>query len=287
MDQVRELARMHRPKLIIVGASSYPRALNFQDFRTIADEVGAYLMADVAHIAGLIIAGHHNNPLPHAHVVTSTTHKTLRGPRGGIVLTNDADLARRIDLAVFPGLQGGPLMHVIAAKGICFQEAAQPSFRSYISMVCANAKALAMAMHQKGYKLLSGGTDNHLMVIDFGKDGISGQVAQKALEEIFITTNKNGVPNDSRPPMHTSGLRLGTPAVTTRGFQVEDMAAIAFWIDERLKNPNGSVENLKKDIRDLCEKYPLGHFVALGGSGSRGQGDAMPLAMVPMTQTLG
>jgi glycine hydroxymethyltransferase len=257
MDQVRDLAKKHRPKLMIVGASSYPRVLNFKEFRDIADEVGAFLLADVAHISGLIVTGHHPHPFPYAHVVTSTTHKTLRGPRGGIVLTNDEDLAKKINTAVFPGLQGGPLMHVIAAKGIAFQEASTQAFSNYIGAVCDNAVALAAALSDLGYALVSGGTDNHLLVMDFSGSDLSGQTAQHALESVRITTNKNGVPNDQRSYVQTSGLRLGTPAITTRGFMVSDMEIIAQCIHQRLGNLDGPVDDLVKQVEQLCQKYPL------------------------------
>ncbi len=261
MDQVRALAKEHRPKLIIVGASSYSRALDFQEFRGIADEVGAYLMADVAHISGLIVAGCHAHPLPYAHVVTSTTHKTLRGPRGGIILSNDAVLAKKINQAVFPGLQGGPLMHVIAAKAICFAEANTPAFKDYVVRLCHNAKGLAAGLIQRGYDVVSGGTDNHLFVMDLSNKTISGQEAQSALEAIFITTNKNSIPNDARSATQTSGLRLGTPAITTRGFQWDDMAVIADLIDQRLQNPAANPVAYAQQVRALCQKYPLTDFI--------------------------
>ena len=257
MDQVRDLAKKHRPKLIIVGASSYPRVLNFKEFREIADEVGAFLLADVAHISGLIVTGHHPHPFPHAHVVTSTTHKTLRGPRGGIVLTNEESLAKKIDGAVFPGLQGGPLMHVIAAKGICFKEASTPEFSHYIRSVCDNAAALGQALTQRGYHLVSGGTDNHLLVMDFSGLALSGQAAQQALEAVRITANKNGVPNDQRSYVQTSGLRLGTAAVTTRGFMAADMDIIAQCIHQRLNDLDGPVDVVVKQVQELCRTYPL------------------------------
>lgn len=257
MDQVRDLAKKHRPKLMIVGASSYPRILNFKEFRDIADEVGAFLLADVAHISGLIVTGHHPHPFPYAHVVTSTTHKTLRGPRGGIVLTNDEELAKKINGAVFPGLQGGPLMHVIAAKGICFQEASTPAFSKYIASVCDNAAALANALIGHGYKLVSGGTETHLLVMDFSGLDLSGHAAQHALESVRITTNKNGIPNDQRSYARTSGLRLGTPAVTTRGFMAPDMEIIAQCIHQRLSHLDGPVDVLVNQVEQLCQKYPL------------------------------
>jgi glycine hydroxymethyltransferase len=261
MDQVRALAKEHRPRLIIVGASSYSRGLDFQEFRAIADEVGAYLMADVAHISGLIVTGCHAHPLPYAHVVTSTTHKTLRGPRGGIILTNEPDLAKKIDAAVFPGLQGGPLMHVIAAKAICFAEANTSQFKDYVVRLCHNAKELAASLVARGYDLVSGGTDNHLFVIDLSKKTISGREAQIALEAIFITTNKNSIPNDPRSAKQTSGLRLGTPAITTRGFGLADMEAIARLIDQRLQDPSGETHPYIQDVRTLCQKYPTTPFL--------------------------
>ncbi len=234
-DQVERLAKEIQPKLIIAGASSYSRIIDFKRFRAIADQVGAYLMVDMAHIAGLVAAGLHPSPLPYAHVVTSTTHKTLRGPRGGIILTNDEWVAKRIDKAVFPGIQGGPLMHVIAAKAIAFKEALEPSFMAYQKQVISNAKALADAFEALGYRLVSGGTDNHLILIDVKqKLGMTGKTAEKTLSQIDITVNKNSIPFDQEKPMQTSGIRLSTPAVTTKGYKEADMKQVAEWIHDAL-----------------------------------------------------
>ncbi|MBV8510676.1 MAG: serine hydroxymethyltransferase [Xanthobacteraceae bacterium] len=222
MDEVASLAREHRPKVIVAGGSAYPRVIDFRRFREIADEVGAYLMVDMAHFAGLVAGGAHPSPVPHAHVVTTTTHKTLRGPRGGIVLTNDEELAKKIDQAVFPGQQGGPLMHVIAAKAVALQEALRPSFKAYAKAVVENAKVLGETLKSRGFDLVSGGTDTHLMLVDLSSKGLTGKVAEAALGRAKITCNKNGIPFDPQKPMVTSGIRLGTPAGTTRGFGVAE-----------------------------------------------------------------
>jgi glycine hydroxymethyltransferase len=222
MDEVASLAREHRPKVIVAGGSAYPRFIDFRRFREIADEVGAYLMVDMAHFAGLVAGGAHPSPVPHAHVVTTTTHKTLRGPRGGIVLTNDEDLAKKIDQAVFPGQQGGPLMHVIAAKAVALNEALRPSFKAYAKAVVENAKVLGETLKSRGFDLVSGGTDTHLMLVDLRSKGLTGKVAEAALGRAKITCNKNGIPFDPMKPMVTSGVRLGTPAGTTRGFGVAE-----------------------------------------------------------------
>jgi glycine hydroxymethyltransferase len=222
MDEVASLARQHRPKVIVAGGSAYPRIIDFRRFREIADEVGAYLMVDMAHFAGLVAGGAHPSPVPHAHVVTTTTHKTLRGPRGGIVLTNDEDLAKKIDQAVFPGQQGGPLMHVIAAKAVALNEALRPSFKAYAKAVVENAKVLGETLKSRGFDLVSGGTDTHLMLVDLRSKGLTGKVAEAALGRAKITCNKNGIPFDPMKPMVTSGVRLGTPAGTTRGFGVAE-----------------------------------------------------------------
>jgi glycine hydroxymethyltransferase len=222
MDEVASLAREHQPKVIVAGGSAYPRIIDFRRFREISDEVGAYLMVDMAHFAGLVAGGAHPSPVPHAHVVTTTTHKTLRGPRGGIVLTNDEDLAKKIDQAVFPGQQGGPLMHVIAAKAVAINEALRPSFKAYAKAVVENAKVLGETLKSRGFDLVSGGTDTHLMLVDLRSKGLTGKVAEAALGRAKITCNKNGIPFDPQKPMVTSGVRLGTPAGTTRGFGVAE-----------------------------------------------------------------
>ena len=222
MDEVASLAREHRPKVIVAGGSAYPRIIDFRRFREIADEVGAYLMVDMAHFAGLVAGGAHPSPVPHAHVVTTTTHKTLRGPRGGIVLTNDEELAKKVDQAVFPGQQGGPLMHVIAAKAVALKEALRPSFKGYAKAVVENAKVLGETLKSRGFDLVSGGTDTHLMLVDLRSKGLTGKVAEVALGRAKITCNKNGIPFDPQKPMVTSGIRLGTPAGTTRGFGVAE-----------------------------------------------------------------
>ncbi|MCS7266842.1 MAG: serine hydroxymethyltransferase [Geminicoccaceae bacterium] len=263
-DQVARLAREHRPKMIIAGASAYSRIIDFARFRAIADEVGAWLVADIAHIAGLVAAGVHPSPFPHAHVVTSTTHKTLRGPRGGLILTDDAALAKKIDSAVFPGLQGGPLMHVIAAKAVAFGEALRPEFKLYAQAVVANAKALAAVMVERGAAIVSGGTDNHLMLVDLRPKGVTGKAAQEALERAGITCNKNGVPNDPQKPTITSGIRLGTPAGTTRGFGIAEFQRIGHLVadvlDALAARPEGdpAVEaRVLGEVRELCARFPI------------------------------
>ncbi|MGE5508416.1 MAG: serine hydroxymethyltransferase [Chitinophagales bacterium] len=232
-DQVAELARQHRPKLIVAGASAYPRVIDFARFRQIADEVGALFMVDMAHIAGLVAAGLHPSPVPHAHFVTSTTHKTLRGPRGGLILCTE-EWAKAVDKAIFPGIQGGPLMHVIAAKAVAFGEALQPEFKEYQKRLLANAQALAKALLARGFRLVSGGTDNHLMLINLQSRGLTGKEAERRLDEIGITVNKNTVPNETQSPMVTSGIRVGTPAVTTRGMGTAEMEEIAAIMDRVL-----------------------------------------------------
>ncbi len=259
-DKVLEIAKEVQPKLIIAGASAYSRIIDFKRFREIADEVGAYLHVDMAHIAGLIAAGLHPSPLPFAHAVTSTTHKTLRGPRGGIILTNDEEIAKKIDKAVFPGMQGGPLMHVIAAKAVAFQEALQPEFIEYQTQVVKNAKALANEMKKLGYRVVSGGTDNHLMLVDVKeRHNITGLDAEKLLHKVSITCNKNGLPFDKEKPAYASGIRLGTPAVTTRGFKENEMKMIAVWIDSALANKNNpeKLAEINKEVIELTKKYPL------------------------------
>jgi glycine hydroxymethyltransferase len=256
---IREQALQHRPKLIICGFSAYPRTIDFQAFRAIADEVGAYLLADMAHIAGLVAAGLHPNPVPVCDVVTTTTHKTLRGPRGGLILCRDAEFARQFDKAVFPGTQGGPLEHVIAAKAVAFGEALQPSFRSYAQQVVANARALAARIQERGIAVVSGGTDNHIVLLDLRSIGITGKVADLLVSDVNITANKNTVPFDPESPFVTSGLRLGTAAMTTRGFDEEAFAEVADVIADRLLNPeDGAIEQrCRERVAALCARFPL------------------------------
>ncbi|MGB0535478.1 MAG: serine hydroxymethyltransferase [Acholeplasmataceae bacterium] len=259
-DEILNIAKIVRPKLIITGYSSYSRFIDFEKFRSIADEVGAYLHADIAHISGLVAANLHPSPLPYAHVVTSTTHKTLRGPRGGIIMTNDDMVAKKVDKSVFPGMQGGPLMHVIAGKAIAFLEASKPEFKAYQQQVLNNAKALAQAFKKLGYRVISGDTDNHLLVIDvYEKYQITGLEAQNTLDSIYITTNKNNIPFDTQKPKYGSGLRLGTPAVTTRGMIEEDMNRIAAWIDDALKNfqDPATLSRLRNEIETFTKGFPL------------------------------
>jgi glycine hydroxymethyltransferase len=258
-DHVLKIAREVKPKLMIAGASAYARTLDFKKFREIADDVGAYLMVDMAHIAGLVAAGEHPSPVPHAHVVTSTTHKTLRGPRGGIILWNDESLTAKINKSVFPGIQGGPLEHIIAAKAVSFKEALEPSFKTYQKQVVANARALAEALTKKGIKLVSGGTDNHLMLLDFSETEITGKVLEEALGKVDITVNKNTVPREKRSPFVTSGIRIGTPAVTSRGFGTAEMAVIADLIARVVKNVDNPAEldKIRRDVLALADKFPL------------------------------
>jgi len=262
-DSVRKQAKELKPKVIICGYSAYPRTIDFAKFREIADEVGAKVMADVAHIAGLIVGGAHPSPFPHAHVVTTTTHKTLRGPRGGLILTNDEDLAKLINRSVFPGSQGGPLMHIIAAKAIAFGEDLKPEFKTYAAQVVKNAKSLAAALQAKGYRLTSGGTDNHLMLVDLRARSadLTGADAEKALEAAGIIANKNGIPNDPRPPKTTSGIRLGTPATTTRGLKEADYATVADFIDAALlgKDDANKLAKVRADVAEFCKKFPMPH----------------------------
>ncbi|MEX3947248.1 serine hydroxymethyltransferase [Paraburkholderia sp. EG287B] len=263
-DQVEELAQQHKPSLIIAGFSAYPRALDFARFRAIADAVGAKLMVDMAHIAGIIAAGRHQNPVEHAHVVTSTTHKTLRGPRGGFVLTNDEEIAKKINSAVFPGLQGGPLMHVIAGKAVAFGEALEAGFKTYIDSVLANAKALGEVLKAGGVDLVTGGTDNHLLLVDLRPKGLKGNQVEQALERAGITCNKNGIPFDAEKPTVTSGIRLGTPAGTTRGFGVDEFREIGRLILEVFDalgvHPEGDAateQRVRREIFALCERFPI------------------------------
>ncbi len=264
-DEVRKLALEHRPKLIVSGCTAYPRLVDFQAFREIADEVGAWLMADIAHISGLVAGGVHPSPFPHAHVVTSTTHKTLRGPRGGIVLTNDEAIAKKVNSAVFPMGQGGPLMHVIAGKAVAFKEALEPEFKAYARAIVENAKALAAALVEGGLDLTTGGTDNHMVLVDLRPKGVTGKAADAALERANITCNKNAVPFDPEPPMVTSGVRLGTPAGTTRGFGPAEFRKIGQLIVEVVdglkangEDGNGAVEaKVKAEIEALCGRFPI------------------------------
>ena len=257
-DEVRRLALESKPKMILAGASAYPRIIDFKKFREIADEVGAYLMVDMAHIAGLVAAGVHPTPVPYAHVTTTTTHKTLRGPRGGLILTNDEELAKRINKAIFPGTQGGPLMHTITAKAVCFGEALKPSFKSYAEQIIKNAAALADELVKLGFKLVSGGTDNHLMLVDLtGMKIDTGKEAEHLLDEIGITCNKNAIPFDIQKPFVTSGLRLGTAAVTTRGFTEEDVREVARIIAITLADFEANRAEAEARVSALCAKYPL------------------------------
>jgi glycine hydroxymethyltransferase len=262
-DNVRAKAKELKPKMILCGYSAYSRTIDFAKFRQIADEVGAMLMADVAHIAGLIVGGAHPSPFPHAHVVTTTTHKTLRGPRGGLILTNDGELAKAINRSVFPGSQGGPLMHIIAAKAVAFGEDLKPEFKTYAQQVVKNAKALAEALKNKGYRIVSGGTDNHLMLIDLRPRSadLTGADAEKALEAAGIIANKNGIPNDPRPPASTSGIRLGTPATTTRGLKEADMKIVADFLDRAIaaKNDAATLSQIRGEVAEFCKKFPLPH----------------------------
>ena len=255
-DQVRDLAREHKPKMIVAGASAYPRAIDFAKFREIADEVGALLMVDMAHIAGLVAAGLHMNPVPYADIVTTTTHKTLRGPRGGMILCRE-QYAKQIDKGIFPGTQGGPLMHIIAAKAVCLEEALQPSFIEYQKNVANNAQVLARELTARGVKLVSGGTDNHLMLIDLGPDGRTGKEVEALLDSANITANKNTVPTETRSPFVTSGIRLGTPAVTTRGLNAKDMVQVADFLAKIVTKGEEAVGEVKEGVLELTRKYPM------------------------------
>ena len=264
-DELAALAREHRPRVIVAGGSAYPRVIDFAGFRAVADEVGAYLMVDMAHFAGLVAGGVHPSPFPHAHVVTTTTHKTLRGPRGAMILSNEEDLAKKINSAVFPGLQGGPLMHIIAAKAVAFGEALRPEFRAYARAVVENAKALGEVLNAAGYDLVSGGTDTHLLLVDLRPKKLTGNVAEKALGRAHITTNKNGVPFDPEKPTVTSGIRLGSPAGTTRGFGIAEFRQIGRMIAEVLDGlaANGEAGNaavearVKAEAIALCRRFPI------------------------------
>jgi len=262
-DAIAARAREVRPRMIICGYSAYPRTIDFAKFRAIADEVDAVLMADIAHIAGLVAGGAHPSPFPHAHIVTTTTHKTLRGPRGGLILSDDEDVAKKVDRKVFPGSQGGPLMHIIAAKAVAFGEALKPTFRDYAANVVANAATLAEALVNHGYRLCTGGTDNHLLLVDLQpRDAaLTGADAEAWLERAGIITNKNGIPNDPRPPMVTSGLRLGTGALTTRGLGQDDMRQVASMLDRVMgsQGDEATCEAVRRDVRELCAAHPLPH----------------------------
>ncbi|MBQ6000734.1 MAG: serine hydroxymethyltransferase [Clostridia bacterium] len=255
-DEVEALAMQHRPKLIVAGASAYPRAIDFKRFREIADACGAYLMVDMAHIAGLVAAGLHENPVPYADVVTSTTHKTLRGPRGGLILCKES-LAKQIDKAIFPGTQGGPLMHIIAAKAVCFGEALKPEFKVYQQQIVDNARALADALLEEGFRLVSGGTDNHLMLVDLRPFGVTGKTMEKKLDEVYITANKNAIPNDPEKPTVTSGIRVGTPAVTTRGFKEPEMKAIASMLGRAARDFDRYAQEIRDEVSALCARFPI------------------------------
>lgn len=256
-DEMEKIALDCKPKLIVVGASAYSRIIDFERCRQIADKVGAYLMVDMAHIAGLIAAGVHPSPVPFAHVVTTTTHKTLRGPRGGMILSNDEEIAKKIDKAVFPGTQGGPLMHIIAAKAVALGEALTDEYKEYQRQVVKNAAALSKALIEEGFEIVSGGTDNHLMLLKLIKEGITGKELEHRLDEVHITANKNTVPNDPQSPFVTSGLRLGTPAVTTRGFKEEEMKKIAHFIRLVVEDFEGNKEKVSLEVSELCKKFPI------------------------------
>jgi glycine hydroxymethyltransferase len=258
MNVVRQLAHQHKPKLIVAGYSAYPRTLDWAEFRAIADEVGALLMVDMAHFAGLVAAGVYPSPVPHAHIVTTTTHKTLRGPRGGAILCK-AEFAQAIDKAVFPGMQGGPLMHIIAAKAVAFKQLSDPAYKAYAQQVVANAKALAEALIEKGFRLVSGGTDNHLMLVDLRPKGVTGKKAEHLLDRVGITVNKNAIPNDPEKPFVTSGIRIGTPAATTRGMKEAEMRQIADLIDRAIaaKDDEAALDAIKAEVQALTARFPL------------------------------
>lgn len=255
-DKVLEIAKEVKPKMIVCGASAYPRIIDFKRFREIADEVGAYLMVDMAHIAGLVAAGVHPSPVPYAHFTTTTTHKTLRGPRGGLILCNE-EYSKQINKAIFPGTQGGPLMHIIAAKAVCFGEALKPEFKTYGENIVKNAKALANGLVSRGLNLVSGGTDNHVMLLDLRDREITGKELEHRLDEVYITVNKNTVPNEPRSPFVTSGIRIGTPAVTTRGLGVEEMDKIAEFISLCVNDFEGNADDIRAGVNEICAKFPL------------------------------
>lgn len=264
-NEVRDLALKHRPKIIVTGGSAYPRFIDFAKFREIADEVGAYLLVDMAHIAGLVAAGLHPNPVEYAHFVTGTTHKTLRGPRGGYIISTNEELAKKIDKTIFPGIQGGPLMHVIAAKAVCFKEALDKKFVDYQKQVLNNAKTMANEFISKNYNIISGGTDTHLILVDVkSSKGITGQIAETVLDKAHITINKNGIPYDSESPMVTSGMRLGTPAITTRGLKERDIIELVNYMDEALTNYDNEkiINSVAKKVDALCKKYPIYKYIS-------------------------
>lgn len=256
-DAIEKLARENSPKLIVAGASAYPRAIDFERISQIAKSVGAYFMVDMAHIAGLVAAGLHQSPVPYADIVTSTTHKTLRGPRGGLILTNNEELAMKINKAVFPGIQGGPLMHVIAAKAVCFGEALKDGFKVYQKKVIENAQVLSEELMKYGFNLVSGGTDNHLMLVDLRPFDITGKELENRLDEVYITVNKNAIPNDPQSPFVTSGIRIGTPAVTSRGLGAEEMKKIAEYIYLTAKDFENNVDKIRNGVTEICTKFPL------------------------------
>ena len=256
-DKVREIALECRPKLIVAGASAYPRFIDYKKFREIADEVGAYLMADIAHVAGMVAVGLHPSPVGYAHVITSTTHKTLRGPRGGLILCDDEEIAKKIDKAIFPGSQGGPLMHVIAAKAVAFKEALSPEFKTYQEQILKNAKAMADRLTERGLRLVSGGTDNHMILVNLVGSGVNGKQLESWLDMAHITVNKNSVPNEPLPPSLTSGIRVGTPAVTTRGMKEDDMIKIADMIADVVEGGESAIESVKARAIALCDEHPI------------------------------
>ena len=256
-DALMKTAKECQPKMIIAGASAYPRTIDFKKFREVADAVGAYLMVDMAHIAGLVAAGVHPSPIPYADVVTSTTHKTLRGPRGGLILCNDEELYKKINSAVFPGTQGGPLEHIIAAKAVCFGEALKPEFKTYQEQVVKNAKVLAEELVKQGFRLVSGGTDNHLMLVDVRNFSITGKEFEHRLDEVQITVNKNAIPNDPEKPFVTSGIRVGTPASTSRGFKEPEMVKIAAWMGQIARDFAGNADTVKREVNALCQQFPI------------------------------
>ncbi|WP_032138986.1 serine hydroxymethyltransferase [Rickettsia tamurae] len=256
-DEIERLVDLHKPKLLIAGFSAYPRNIDFARFREIANKVGAYFMADIAHIAGLVATGEHQSPIPYAHIVTSTTHKTLRGPRGGLILSNDEEIGKKINSALFPGLQGGPLMHIIAAKAVAFLENLQPEYKSYIQQVISNAKALASSLQERGYDILTGGTDNHIVLVDLRKDGITGKLAANSLDRAGITCNKNAIPFDETLPFITSGIRLGTPACTTRGFKEKDFVLVGHMVADILDGLKNNEDNSELEQKVLNEVTKL------------------------------
>jgi glycine hydroxymethyltransferase len=256
-DKLEVLAKQHHPKLIVAGASAYPRIIDFERFSAIAKSVGAYLMVDMAHIAGLVAAGLHPSPVPFADVVTTTTHKTLRGTRGGLILTNDEDMAKKINKAIFPGIQGGPLMHIIAAKAVCFGEALSEGFKDYQSRIIRNAATLSKALLDEGFNLVSGGTDNHLMLVDLRPFGLTGKEMEHRLDEVYITVNKNAIPNDPASPFVTSGIRVGTPAATTRGLNEQDMKVIARLMKLTASEFETKADLIRSTVNEICSKYPM------------------------------